>query len=182
MIPLFSRFALSQPAAEQHLGRPLRGDPSTGEKAALQALAVYDEERCRRHLDDPGVGRDFRALMEQRLDQVAKRAGAHFVVSVLVDGNAYDHYARQARLRGINIGAAVAAAVERDFATARGLQQLDAEPMLPALVGYLRELIELLRRTDQDPDFATKLAALVDLQGRLEGAARGAPTSPGGSR
>jgi hypothetical protein len=76
----------------------------------------------------------------------------------------------------------VAAAVERDFATARGLQQLETEPMLPALVGYLRELIELLRRTDQDPDFAAKLASLMEWHGRLESAAGGAPSEPGGSR
>jgi hypothetical protein len=181
MIPLFSRYALDRPQVEERLGRPLGGDPSRGERAALLALAVLDYDRCRQHLSEPGVGADFRALVEERLEQSIQRSGRHFVVATLVDGHAYDHYARQARLQGVQVGATIAAAVERDFATARGLHQVEAEPVLPALVGYLRDLIELLHKTDTDPDFAAKLAHLVDLHGRLTGALEAAATDKGGT-
>lgn len=171
MIPLFSRYALTRPQAEERLGRALQGDPGQGEKAALNALANLDFARTRQLLDGPEIGDDFRALVEERLNQAAARQGKHFVVSALVGGNAYDHYARLARLQGVPISAVVGAAIERDFAGARALQQLDAEPILPELLTYLRELVGLLKRSDDDPDFAAKLARLVDLQTRLEEAA-----------
>ena len=168
MIPLFSRYALTRAEAEEKLGRALLGDPGQGEKAALHALANLDFARVRQFLDGPDIGDDFRALVDERLNLSVARQSKHFVVSALVSGNAYDHYARLARLQGAPISAVVAAAVERDFAGARALQQLDSEPILPTLLTYLRELIELLRRSDDDPDFAAKLARLVELQGRLE--------------
>jgi len=171
VIPLFSRYALTRTQAEEQLGRALQGDPGQGEKAALQALANLDFPRTRQLLDGPEIGDDFRELIEERLNQAVARQGKHFVVSALVSGNAYDHYARLARLQGTPISAVVAAAVERDFAGARALQQLDSEPILPTLLTYLRELIELLRRPDDDPDFAAKLAHLVELQTRLQDAA-----------
>ena len=34
-MPLFSRYALSRSEAERLIGRPLRGDPMRGEKAAV---------------------------------------------------------------------------------------------------------------------------------------------------
>ena len=103
MMPLFSRYALTRDEAERLLGRPLRGDPMRGEKAALQALANLDLERVRTLLDDDQIGDDFRALIEERTDATAKRAGKKFIVEIAVSGNAYDHYRRQARELGMNM-------------------------------------------------------------------------------
>jgi hypothetical protein len=168
VIPLFSRFSLTRAQAEEALGRDLTGDPSQGEKAALHALADLDFKLARDLLDGPDVADDFRALIEDRLDQAALRQGQHFVVSALVNGNAYDHYARLARLQGVPLSSVVGSAIERDFAGARALQQLDAEPILPTLITYLRELISLLRKADDDPELASQVARLVALQERLE--------------
>lgn len=178
MIPLFSRYTLTRAQAEERLGRALRGDPLRGEKAALQALANLDFTRCRDLLDGPGIGADFKALLATRLEQAVQRDGKHFIVSTLVNGNAYDHYARLARLQGVAVSATVGAAVERDFAASRTLQQLDTEPLLPALIGYLRELVELLRHGDEDPDLAARLGRLAELHQRLENsqASFGAPS------
>ncbi len=167
MIPLFSRSALSRAQAEELLGRELLGDPSQGERAALHALADLDFKLARELLDGPEVGADFRALLEERLDQAARRQGQHFIVSALVNGHAYDHYARLARLQSVPLSSVVGAAIERDFAGARALRQLDAEPILPTLITYLRELIELLKRSDDDPELAAQVAHLTALQERL---------------
>ncbi len=171
MVPLFCRYALSRAQAEERLGRPITGDPNSGERAALQALADMNVRRCRTLLSAPGIGADFRALILERLEQATKREGRHFVVSALVNGNAYDHYARLARLQGVPISSVVATALERDFATARALRTLDSEPVLPTLMSYLRELLELLQGVKVTPDLALHLARLADLQAGLAEAA-----------
>lgn len=171
MVPLFCRYALSRAQAEERLGRPLTGDPSSGERAALQALADMNLPRCRTLLNAPSIGADFRALVLDRIDQAVKREGKHFVVSALVNGNAYDHYARLARLQGVPVSSVVATALERDFATARALRALDSEPVLPTLVSYLRELLDLLQEAKIDPDLAGHIGRLSDLQARLSEAA-----------
>lgn len=167
MIPLFSRYTLTRAQAEERLGRALHGDPLRGEKAALQALANLDFARCRDLLDGASIGADFKALIAARLEQAVQRDGKHFIVAALVQGNAYDHYARLARLQGVTVSVTVGAAVERDFMAACTLQQLDSEPLLPALVGYLRELVELLRHGDQEPELMARLARLAELHERL---------------
>lgn len=181
MIPLYSRYAITRAQAEERLGRALRGDPMQGEKAVLQALGALDLRRARQLLDGPGIGTDFRELVEARLALAVNRQDKHFVVTALVSGNAYDHYARLARLQGVPVSASIASAVERDFAATRTLQQLDGEPILPTLLEYLRELIHLLKRTDVDEDFASKLGRLVELHEHLAGTALAQPGPQGGA-
>ncbi len=179
MIPLFSRYALTRAQAEERLGRELRGDPSRGERAALQALAVLDFERVRSLLTGKDVGDDFRALMRERLEAAVRRGDKHFVVSVVVSGNAYDHYARHARLRGLDISASLAAAVERDFAQARQQGRVEAEPVTVELTRYVRELVALLTKPSNDPHLGAHLATLHTLAARLadrDAAAAGAPS------
>lgn len=177
MIPLFSRHALTRAQAEQHLGRPLRGDPSRGERAALQALALLDFDKVRSLLAGQDIGDDFRRLVRERLEAAVRRGDKHFVVSVLVSGNAYDHYARQARLMGLDISAVLAAAVERDFAHVRQQGQLEAEPLMPELTRYLRELVELMKAGTDDPQLSARLTSLQTLAQDLAQRARsGAPT------
>ena len=167
MIPLFSRYALSRAEAERLLDRPLRGDPMRGEKAALQALANLDLERVRTLLDDEQIGEDFRALIEERTEATARRAGKQFIVEVAVSGNAYDHYRRQARELGLPMAAVLAAAVERDFAAVRGMNRLNSEPVMLQLAEYVRELIGLLKGGQGDTDFAASVASLDELAQRL---------------
>lgn len=167
MMPLFSRYALSRSEAERLIGRPLRGDPMRGEKAAVQALANLDLERVRTLLDDDQVGEDFRALLQDRMEATAKRAGKQFIVEVAVSGNAYDHYRRQARELGLPMAAVLAAAVERDFAAVRGMNRLNSEPVMLQLAEYIRELIDLLKAGQDDPEFAASAASLDELAQRL---------------
>lgn len=180
MIPLFSRHALTRPQAEERLGRVLTGDPSRGERGALQALAVLDFDRVRSLLTARDVGDDFRRLMQERLEAAQRRGDKHFVVSVLVSGNAFDHYARQARLMGLDVSGTVAAAVERDFARVRGQAEIDGEPATTLLARYVRELVELLKGGDQDPQMGARLATLQSLAQELRGRAAEAP-GPGGT-
>lgn len=163
MIPLFSRYALTRTQAEQHLGRELRGDPSRGELAALHALAMLDFDKVRSLLAGKDIGEDFRRLVRERLEAAVRRGDKHFVVSVLVSGNAYDHYAKQARLMGLDISAALAAAVERDFARVREPLLSSDEPLLGTLTRYLRELVELLHCETDDPRLSARLASLQTL-------------------
>lgn len=167
MMPLFSRYALSRGEAERLLGRPLRGDPMRGEKAAVQALANLDLERVRTLLDDEHVGEDFRALVQDRMEATAKRAGKQFIVEIAVSGNAYDHYRRQARELGLPMAAVLAAAVERDFAAVRGMNRLNSEPVMLQLAEYIRELIGLLKDGQSDPEFRASVASLDELAQRL---------------
>jgi hypothetical protein len=48
------------------------------------------------------------------MEATARRAGKQFIVEVVVSGNAYDHYRRQARELGLSMAAVLAAAVARD--------------------------------------------------------------------
>lgn len=160
MIPLFSRYALSRAQAEQQLGRELRGDPSRGERAALQALASLDFDKVRSLLAGKDIGDDFRQLVRDRLEAAVRRGDKHFVVSVLISGNAYDHYARQARLMGLDISAVLAAAVERDFARVRAESQPGGEPLMSELTRYLRELVELMKTDADDPSLSARLLSL----------------------
>ncbi len=179
MIPLFSRHALTRAQAEERLGRELRGDPSRGERAALQALAALDFDRVRSLLSGRDVGDDFRQLLRERLDAAQRRGDLHFVVSVMVSGNAYDHYARQARVMGVDLSATLAAAVERDFAQVRQDAQLAEEPAVVALSRYIRELVELLKAGDADPQLGARLTTMQTLAGDLKH--RAAETArPGG--
>jgi post-segregation antitoxin (ccd killing protein) len=175
MIPRFSRHALSRAQAEERLGRELRGDPSRGERAALQALALLDFDRVRSLLTGRDIGDDFRALLRERLEAAQRRGDKHFVVSILVSGNAYDHYARQARLGGLDISATLAAAVERDFARVRGDAQ-EADTTTAQLARYVGELVTLLKTGSTDPTFSERLASLHslahDLDRRASAAAR----------
>jgi hypothetical protein len=166
-MPLFSRYALSRSEAERLIGRPLRGDPMRGEKAAVQALANLDLERVRTLLDDGQVGEDFRRLIQDRMEATTKRAGKQFIVDIAVSGNAYDHYRRQARELGLPMAAALAAAVERDFAAVRGMNRLNSEPVMLQLAEYIRELIGLLKGGQSDPEFVASVASLDDLAQRL---------------
>ena len=166
-MPLFSRYALSRAEAERLLGRPLRGDPMRGEKAAVQALANLDLERVRTLLDDDQVGEDFRALIQDRMEATAKRAGKQFIVEIAVSGNAYDHYRRQARELGLPMAAVLAAAIERDFAAVRGMNRLNSEPVMLQLSEYVRELIGLLKAGQDDPEFVASVASLDELAQRL---------------
>lgn len=163
MIPLFSRYALTRAQAEQQLGRELRGDPSRGERAALQALALLDFDKVRSLLAGKDIGDDFRQLVRDRLEAAVRRGDKHFVVSVLVSGNAYDHYARQARLMGLDISGVLAAAVERDFARVREHSQLDGEPLMSELTRYVRELVELMKTGTNDPQLSARLTSLQTL-------------------
>ncbi len=167
MTPLFCRHALTRAQAEERLGRELRGDPSRGERAALHALAVLDFDRARSLLSGRDVGDDFRALMRDRLEAAVRRDGKHFVVSVMVSGNAYDHYARHARLSGADISASIAAAIERDFASARAQGRLEAEPVTATLTRYVGELVALLKAGPDDPHVGAHLASLQTLATRL---------------
>jgi hypothetical protein len=167
MIPLFSRYALTRAQAEERLKRELRGDPSRGERAALQALAVLDFDRVRSLLSSKDVGDDFRNLVRERLEAAVRRDDKHFVVSVMVSGNAYDHYARHARLRGHDISASLAAAVERDFASAREQGRIEAEPVTAELTRYVRELVAVLTSPANDPHLSAHLATLQTLAARL---------------
>lgn len=167
MTPLFSRHALTRAQAEERLGRELRGDPSRGERAALQALAVLDFERTRSLLAGRDVGDDFRALVRERLEAALRRDDKHFVVSVMVSGNAYDHYARHARLHGLDVSASLAAAVERDFAAARTQGRLEAEPVTTTLTRYVGELVALLKAGPDDAHVSAHLASLQTLAARL---------------
>jgi hypothetical protein len=169
MIPLFSRHALTRAQAEERLGRELRGDPSRGERAALQALAVLDFERTRSLLSGRDIGDDFRALVRERLEAAVRRGDKHFVVSVMVSGNAYDHYARHARLSGLDISGSLAAAIERDFAAAREQGRLEAEPVTVTLTRYVGELVALLKSGADDPHLGAHLASLQTLTARLAG-------------
>ncbi len=168
MIPLFSRHALTRAQAEELLGRALTGDPSHGERAAIAALAALDFEEARAQLASSDVGDDFRALVSERLDAAVRRGDKHFVVSVMVSGNAYDHYARQARVMGLDISAALAASVERDFARLREQAVADAEPATRLLARYVAELVALLKRGDDDPQLGARLTTLRTLAGDLE--------------
>ena len=163
MIPLFFRYALIRAQAEQQLGRELRGDPSRGERAALQALALLDFDKVCSLLAGKDIGDDFRQLVRDRLEAAVRRGDKHFVVSVLVSGNAYDHYARQARLMGLDISAVLAAAVERDFARVREQSQLDGEPLMSELTRYVRELVELMKTGTDDPQLSARLTSLQTL-------------------
>ncbi len=176
MTPLFSRYALSRAQAEQHLGRELRGDPSRGERGALQALAVLDFERARSLLAGKDVGDDFRTLFREHLEAAVRRGGKHFVVSVMVSGNAYDHYARHARLRGIDLSASLAAAVERDFAAAREQGQLETQSVTVELTRYVRELVTLLKGDAAGARLSAQLVALQELAARLGGSGRAEST------
>ena len=167
MIPLFSRYALSRAEAERLLGRPLRGDPMRGEKAALQALANLDLERGRTLLDDEQIGEGFRALIAERTEATARRAGKQFIVEVAVSGNAYDHYRRQARELGLPMAAVLAAAVERDFAAVREMNRLNSEPVMLQLAEYIRDLIAFLKGGQGDREFAASVASLDELAQRL---------------
>lgn len=180
MIPLFSRYALTRPQAEERLGRELRGDPSRGERAALLALAVLDFDRVRSILAGKDIGEDFRQLVRDRLVAAVRRGDKHFVVSVLVSGNAYDHYQRQARLMGQNISAVLAAAVERDFARVREQSQLEAEPITSELTRYVRELVELVKTGTDDPQVSARLVALQTLAQNLDRRTSPAATHSGG--
>ena len=175
MTPLFSRHALTRAQAEEQLGRELRGDPSRGERAALQALAVLDFERARSLLTGRDIGDDFRSLLREHLEAAVRRGDKHFVVSVMVSGNAYDHYARHARLNGFNISSSLAAAVERDFAAAREQGRLEAEPVALTLTRYVAELVALLKSRDDDPQLGAHLATVQSLAARLAGQ----PAEPG---
>lgn len=167
MMPLFSRYALTRDEAERLLARPLGGDPMRGEKAALQALANLDLERVRTLLDDDQIGEDFRALIEERTAATAKRAGKKFIVEIAVSGNAYDHYRRQARELGLPMAAVLAAAVERDFTAARGMNRLNSEPVMLQLAEYIRELIGLLKGGQSDPELTAGVASLGELAQHL---------------
>jgi hypothetical protein len=175
MTPLFSRHALTRAQAEERLGRELRGDPSRGERAALQALAVLDFERTRSLLTGRDIGDDFRSLLREHLEAAVRRNDKHFVVSVMVSGNAYDHYARHARLTGADISGALAAAVERDFAAARAQGRLEAEPVTLTLTRYVAELVALLKVRDDDAQLGAHLATVQSLAARLAGP----PAEPG---
>lgn len=181
MTPLFSRHALTREQAEEKLGRKLEGDPSYGERAVLEALTVLDFERVRTLLVGRDIGDDFRQLMQERLEAAQRRGDKHFVVSVMVSGNAFDHYARQARLMGIDVSGTVAAAVERDFAQVRVQAATDAEPATVLLARYVRELIELLKGGEGDAEMGARLATLQTLTHELRSRATEAPGSGGTS-
>lgn len=178
MIPLFSRYALSRAQAEQQLGRELRGDPSRGERAALQALASLDFDKVRSLLAGKDIGDDFRQLVRDRLEAAVRRGDKHFVVSALVSGNAYDHYARQARLMGLDISAVLAAAIERDFARVRAESLPGGEPLMNDLTRYLRELVELMKTSADDPSLSARLLALQTHAQNLSSRAQ----NPGGQQ
>jgi len=167
MMPLFSRYALTREEAERLLGRPLGGDPSCGERAAVQALANLDLSRVQMLLDDEQIGEDFRKLIEDRTAAATKRGAKQFIVEISISGNAYDHYRRLARELGLPMAATVAAAVERDFAAVRGANRLNSEPIMLQLTDYIRELIGLLKVDQSDPELAAGVASLNDLGQRL---------------
>ena len=179
MIPLFSRHALTRAQAEERLGRTLTGDPSRGERGALQALAVLDFERSRSLLTARDVGDDFRRLLEERLEAAQRRGDKHFVVSVMVSGNTFDHYARQARLLGLDVSGTIAAPVERDFAHVRGQAEIGSEPATTLLARYVRELVELLKGGDGDPQLGARLATMQALAQELKN--RAAEPGSGGT-
>jgi hypothetical protein len=118
-------------------------------------------------LDDEYIGEDFRRLVEERTTAATKRGAKQFIVDVSISGNAYDHYRRMARELGLPMGSVVAAAVERDFAVARGANRLNSEPVLLQLTEYIRELLSLLKGGEGDPQFAASVASLNDLGQRL---------------
>jgi hypothetical protein len=167
MMPLFSRYALTRDEAERLLGRPLTGDPSRGERAAVHALANLDLARVQVLLDDEHIGEDFRSLVEERTAAATKRGAKQFIVEISISGNAYDHYRRLARELGLPMAAVVAAAVERDFAAARGANRLHSEPILLQLTEYIQELIGLLKADQGDSEFAAGVVSLNDLGQRL---------------
>ena len=125
-MPLFSRYALTRDEAERLLGRPLRGDPMRGEKAALQALANLDLERVRTLLEDDQIGEDFRALIEERT-ALLDRGCDHFTLLGLPVGapiedvhGAYVELSRHLRPKRL----AELAITDEGFAAQRLLAQL----------------------------------------------------------
>jgi hypothetical protein len=95
----------------------------------------------------------------------------------MVSGNTFDHYARQARLMGLDVSGTLAAAVERDFARVRGQADIDGEPATTLLARYVRALVELLKGGDGDPEVGARLATMQALAQELK--SRAAEPGPG---
>ncbi len=172
---LFDRYHLSATDAEKKLKRPLSGDPSRGEQAVLAALNADRVEDARRMVDrDPGLGADFRDLMEEHLRRAVARAGQVKSWNVLLPLPIWDEYARQARLGKIPIGEALAAAVQRDFDRRKeALAPLDV--LDENVRAYHRAALEL---TEEVRKVHARLGPIQDLVlrlGRIESALGATP-------
>jgi hypothetical protein len=161
---LFDRFRLSGEELERELGRPLRGDPSRGERALLAALTAGRlGEVCRNLEDDPDLGNDFREAVSRHLARASARWETFKSWSVSLPLPIWDEYARESRLTNSSISRCLAAAVRRDFDRRKEIQ--DPVESLRSDVADFRLLASQL--LEEATGVIRRLEGVQDLQLRL---------------
>jgi hypothetical protein len=140
-LTLFADRHLSVEQVETRLKRSLRGDPTQGEIAVLSALNADDEKQVRWGLRTPGIGPDFRQLIEAHLrDHRGREAGLRYI-SIGVPPATWDEYAKEARLTGRRPSECLADAIERDRQA-----RAEAADVRGSLERNLREFINTARQ------------------------------------
>ena len=166
---LFDRFRVSGEELERNLGRPLRGDPSRGERAVLVALTAGRIAEVRRDLeDDPSLGADFRDAVAQHLTRASARWETFKSWSVSVPLPIWDEYARESRLTNSSISRCLGAAIRRDYDRRREVQD-PLESLRSEVAAFrvtatqiLEEATSVIRRLEGVQDLQLRLRRMED--------------------
>ncbi len=160
---LFPTNELTTEDVARELKRPLNGDPSTGEVALVYAFKALRLDEVRHKLAlDPRIGKDCRALIECKLEELL-RQGEQKSWSVTLPVPLFQEYAQMARTSATTIGAYLRAAIERD--SARRKQDLDVAASLEQAVrDYNRATTVLLGEVR---DLVARLGSIQDLAMRI---------------
>jgi hypothetical protein len=106
---------LANEEVERRLKRPLKGDPTRGERGVMNTLRSDGLEEARRLLQrDETLGEDFKELVSEVLTQAGGRAPMTSW-RVRLAPVVWEEYARESRSTGVTLSDCLSAAVTRDY-------------------------------------------------------------------
>jgi hypothetical protein len=115
-VGVFGQMRLSDQEAEGRLKRPVNGDPTSGERGLLSALAAERMDEVHRLLEhDETLGADFKEVVAEFLERAAHARGAFRGWRVQVPFAVWREYARESQTTRTALSDCLAAAIERDY-------------------------------------------------------------------
>lgn len=121
---VFGKVRLGLEEVELRLKRPLRGNPTNGERGLLSALAAERMDEVQRLLDrDATLGPDFKDVVNEFLERAAHSRSAFRGWRVQVPFAVWREYARESQASRMPLSDCLSAAIERDYE--RRLQSRD---------------------------------------------------------
>lgn len=169
---VFGKVRLSLEEVEARLKRPLRGDPTSGERGVISALSAERMDEMQRLLDrDATLGADFKDLVNEFLERAAHARSAFRGWRVQVPFAVWREYARESQAARLPVSDCLAAAIERDCE--RRLQSRDPmEALTKEVRAFHTAASQVLQEVRQLGIAAADVRGLVQRVGRLEEAAR----------